>query len=317
MKRLFGILSAMAFGLGCFHAPVALARESDPSAAPAPAITPLAISVPEGHPRPVRPPLWRVADEDTVIWLFGTIHALPGNVAWYDGQVATALEGSLELVTEIGEVKPETMQVAVLSRALLPQGEKLRDKLTPEQRARYEACLSRLSIPAERFDPLKPWFAAVNLVMAQLARQGITGGQGVEATIDARAKRLGLRPAALETVEYQFAQFDSLAPDVQVRYLMESVDNLEKLDGELKRMIDAWLAGNAEELAIIMNENQSDPELARQLLWPRNKAWAEWVRHRLEQPGIVFMAVGAGHLAGPGSVQDELAARGVTTQRVQ
>jgi uncharacterized protein YbaP (TraB family) len=53
------------------------------------------------------------------------------------------------------------------------------------------------------------------------------------------------------------------------------------------------------------------------LLWQRNRAWADWVVKRLDTPGTVFVAVGAGHLAGEKSVQADLAARGLTVSRVQ
>ena len=49
----------------------------------------------------------------------------------------------------------------------------------------------------------------------------------------------------------------------------------------------------------------------------RNERWAEWVARRLETPGTVFVAVGAGHLAGEVSVQAMLAERGLATERVQ
>ena len=55
----------------------------------------------------------------------------------------------------------------------------------------------------------------------------------------------------------------------------------------------------------------------RLLLTDRNARWAEWVEKRLEQPGTVFMAVGAGHLAGKDSVQDFLAKRNVKVKRIQ
>jgi uncharacterized protein len=53
------------------------------------------------------------------------------------------------------------------------------------------------------------------------------------------------------------------------------------------------------------------------LLVRRNKAWAQWIRARLDQPGTAFIAVGAGHLGGEGSVQDQLKALGVESARVQ
>jgi uncharacterized protein YbaP (TraB family) len=53
------------------------------------------------------------------------------------------------------------------------------------------------------------------------------------------------------------------------------------------------------------------------LITDRNVAWAKWVKARLDKPGTVFVAVGAGHLAGTGSVQDQLATAGVVSKRVQ
>ena len=66
-----------------------------------------------------------------------------------------------------------------------------------------------------------------------------------------------------------------------------------------------------------MNAEESDAGLTELLLTQRNKAWADWIKARLDKPGTVFMAVGAGHLAGPGSVQDQLSARGLAATRLQ
>jgi uncharacterized protein YbaP (TraB family) len=49
----------------------------------------------------------------------------------------------------------------------------------------------------------------------------------------------------------------------------------------------------------------------------RNAAWASWIEARLDQPGTLFMAVGAGHLAGRDSVQELLRARGLASTRIQ
>ena len=59
------------------------------------------------------------------------------------------------------------------------------------------------------------------------------------------------------------------------------------------------------------------PELAKVLLHDRNARWADTIKARMDQPGTVFIAVGAGHLAGNHSVQDYLKDRGLTATRVE
>jgi uncharacterized protein YbaP (TraB family) len=67
----------------------------------------------------------------------------------------------------------------------------------------------------------------------------------------------------------------------------------------------------------VMNEGMTDPAVAEALLYNRNANWAEWIDTRMDTPGTVFIAVGAGHLAGARSVQDYLGAKGITVTRVK
>ena len=59
------------------------------------------------------------------------------------------------------------------------------------------------------------------------------------------------------------------------------------------------------------------PELMDALIARRNANWAQWVKGRLEKPGTVMMAVGAGHLAGDKSVVKLLQRQGLRVTRVQ
>ena len=58
------------------------------------------------------------------------------------------------------------------------------------------------------------------------------------------------------------------------------------------------------------------PEIYRLMFNDRNGRWANWIARRLQQPGVVFVAVGAGHLAGKDSVQHKLGNYGIRTARV-
>ena len=266
---------------------------------------------------PVRPALWKVSDEDTTIYLFGTIHVLPAKVDWFEGKIATAFEQSDVLVTEIVETDNAKMQALVLQKALLPADQSLRALLSDEERAAYEAALGQYSIPAVMLDRFEPWYAAVALSTLPLLKDGFASENGVETTLDARAIARKMPHTALETPEYQLDLFDNLPADVQHAYLAEVIEQLPHLKQELGQMVEAWKRGDPARLAELMNAEESNPVLLKTLLTDRNKAWATWIHARLAQPGTVFLAVGAGHLGGPGSVQEQLGARAIAVERLQ
>lgn len=263
------------------------------------------------------PAMWKVSDEDTTIYIFGTIHILPEGVDWLNGKVAEAFADSDELVTEIVGGDPLTMQALVLDKAILTDGTGLRDLLTNEERTAYEAALTGFGVPAATFDRFEPWYAAIGLSTLPLLREGFKNDHGVERILEIHATERQMAHHGLETPEYQLGLFDSLPLDVQKRYLAEIVRQLPDIGTTLNAMVEAWKRGNAEELARLMNEEESDPVLFETLLVNRNRDWANWIAERLDEPGTVFLAVGAGHLAGSRSLQAQLAASGIASERVQ
>jgi len=263
------------------------------------------------------PALWKVGDEDTTIYLFGTVHVLPKELEWYDATIANALDGSDMIVTEIKMDKASEAELQQLSMklGLLPPGTTLRSLLTPEQTATYEAGLAKLGAPPEAFDPVKPWLAGLTLSLLPLMQQGYDSNSGVEKILLAK---VGTKPqGALETAEFQLGIFNNMPTEAQVAFMMETVEGMDEIKPMLDRMVAEWAEGDATELANIMNEGMTDPAVAEALLYSRNANWAEWIDTRLDEPGTVFIAVGAGHLAGAKSVQDYLAQKGITVARVK
>ena len=310
MRKMHRILLA----LGALATSLAAAPPAPPAA---PLATPTAQleEVPTGTP--AQPAIWQVSDKDTTIFLFGTIHALPQGIDWFGERIASAFNGSQELVTEIVEADPAAMQASVRAKAMLPADKTLRGMLTPAQRTKYDAALTTYGIPVAALDRFKPWYAAVFLSALPVLRDGYAAQNGVEELLNARAKAAKRPHSALETAEYQLGLFDSLPPETQLRYLNEVVTDLPTARNQLGEMVEAWKRGDADALARLMNEDQDEPELMERLVTNRNKTWADWIKARLDKPGVVFVAVGAGHLAGAGSVQDQLRTRGITTSRVQ
>lgn len=305
-KRL-SLLTALpvaAMLLGC---PALAAQTAEPAVVSAPA--------PVEHHGPA---LWKVADEDTTIYLFGTVHALPTDVDWYTGPIASALGSADTLVTEIpaNATNDPAAQQMVAGKAVLPADKSLRDMLSEGDRKTYEGALTAIGMPVNAFDRFEPWFAGMTIAVLPLMKNGWTAESGVEHVIEVEAGADKAR-GALETVDYQIGLFDELPVKSQIAFLMASADNIDTIVPMMDKMVASWLAGDADGLALLMNEGFTDPALAQALLFDRNANWADWIAHRLDQPGTVFIAVGAGHLAGKQSVQDFLEARSIPVTRLQ
>lgn len=295
--------SAAACALAVLPAAPAFAGE-----APAAVVAPVGV---------VRPALWKVADDDTTIWLFGTIHILPEDVNWYTGPVASAFDASQELVTEIPIDEADSAQGVIAEMSRRTDGKALRDTLLPAERAGYDAGMASIGLPPQAFDANDAWFAALMLTLIPLKVAGYNTESGVDAQVGAKAKARHMENHALENAAYQIALFDTLPEPTQRAYLDEVVEALPTVRNDIDAMVRAWRAGDAEGLARLLTEDESDPQMRKVLLTDRNIAWAQWIKARLDRPGTVFVAVGAGHLAGPGSVQDVLGAAKVHSVRVQ
>jgi uncharacterized protein YbaP (TraB family) len=267
----------------------------------------------------VKPALWAVKDADTTIYLFGTVHVLKPGLSWFDGAVQKAFDTSDELVLELVLPDDQTEVAKVtLPMAMDQSGKPLPQKLDPETLAAYQATLTGLGLPANAFDAFEPWFAGVTLSVLPLTKHGYDPNQGVEKQLTAKAKA-GAKPiSGFETLTEQLGFFDTLPEVEQVSFLKSVVKDIDKLGPQLDKMVLLWGKGDPDGLAVTMNESmEATPELAKTLLFDRNARWADQIKTRMDKPGTVFVAVGAGHLAGEKSVQDYLAERGLKAQRIQ
>lgn len=277
-----------------------------------------AARVPTAKAAYVTPALWQVKDEDTTIYLFGTVHVLKPGTEWFKGGIKRAFDGSDELVLEIIEPEdPHAMAASMAHTALARDGLKLSDRLDTDMRGKYQTAMAANGLPWQMFEPFNPWMAGMALAVKPLEKLGYQAELGAEKTLTAAAKAAGKKIGALETVEQQLGYFAGLPMDSQVKFLNATVEGLPDMDKEFSSLIAHWQEGDPDKLAAEMNESlEATPELAQVLLIQRNVNWAKWIKERLARPGTVFIAVGAGHLAGKGSVQEQLKTMNVASARV-
>lgn len=266
-----------------------------------------------------KPALWLVSDADTKIYILGTVHSLPPGTQWQKGEIAEAISSADSLVLEIANADDPGEAVLVFNRMShskdLPS---IQERVAPDLRLQLEQSAKAAGLSLETLSGYETWGAALVLSNARTTEGGYERSAGVEVAL-LNAFRTAKKPIeGLETISQQYGYFDVLPEAEQRIMLANAIADPTKSQAQMKEAVDAWADGEPDRLAEAMNrETEATPMLKRLILTDRNARWALWIGKALDRPGVILVAVGAGHLAGAGSVQDALAKNGLKAVRIQ
>lgn len=271
-------------------------------------------------PALAKPALWVVKDADTTIYLFGTVHLMPKDADWHYPALDHALADSSTLYIEVTDDDPASMAALVLRHGMDP-GHPLSSQLSPSEAHRLSVLANKTGVPGgmQTLNMMRPWMAALTLAVTPLLKAGLAPEQGVDKQLKASMLGAGKPVLGLETAEQQIRFLADMPRAVELALLRSTMRDADKGPIKLTALIDAWKAGDADTIARIGNDDirKLEPRLYQLLLVQRNEAWATKIATMLQQPGIVFIAVGAAHLAGPDSVQAHLEQLGLPVEQVR
>jgi uncharacterized protein YbaP (TraB family) len=243
---------------------------------------------------PASPAMFVVRDADTIVYIFGTFHALDGKADWFSNQVRDAFENSNELVLET---------------------------LVPEGPGPVQMPAQPLAAPVTPVTPSASFLATTRMAISAGKSQGMQVNNGADMVLRHTAESEGKPVEGLETLESQFAMFNrmpSAAPAPRpIAGSPVEASPMASLSVAMAEMQSAWKRGDQRVFVRLLEQlNQSSPTTYKMLFTDRNERWADWVAARMQTPGTVFVAVGAGHLAGKDSLLAQLAQRGIESRRV-
>ena len=265
-----------------------------------------------------KPALWVTKDADTTIYLFGTVHLLPNDADWHDATLDRAVADSQALYIELTDDDQGNMMALVL-RYGLDAAHPLSSQLDADEQQRLRTAATEAGVPGgmQALNVMRPWLAALTLTTAPLLKAGLDPEHGVDKQLKAQMSAAGKQVFGLETAEQQMRFLADMPQEVQLDFLRSAMRDADKGPTQLIRLIDAWKDGDVATIARLEDEDmrQTAPELYQRLLVQRNEAWATKIAALLQQPGTVFIAVGAAHLAGPDSVQAQLHKLGIEAAR--
>lgn len=263
--------------------------------------------------------MWVIRDADSTIYLFGTVHVLTSKTEWNTPRVQAAMKDSKELWLEVIDSDDPAALGPLIQKFGLDFAKPLSKKLTSDQYARVTSVAKKYKFPVEQLEPMQPWLAAVTLALVPLQQAGFDPKLGVETKLTEAAKQQGDALKQLESSEKQMKFFASLSQADQIGLLMQFVDDADRGIDAFLRAVDAWASGN--EAGIdkepIADWRAKSPITYNLLLTRRNIDWAGQIEGMLKRSGTQMIAVGAGHLVGPDSVQVQLKKRGIEATRLQ
>jgi uncharacterized protein len=273
----------------------------------------------QSEAKPIRPAMWKVSDADTTIYLFGTIHLLPKDLAWQTPKMIEAMRASQGLVLEtVMDKDPQKTGAIMAQLGMSPDLPPLLDRVPPSKRDALKRVADRSGVPLQVLDRFESWAAALTLASAGMKDLPVSPEYGAEAVLSRRFVGDSKTVMGLETPAQQLGYFDGLPESAQRRFLESIADDDSNAQEEFDAMIKSWTAGDVKKIALTFDDElKLSPELTDVLLRKRNANWTQWIAARMEKPGTIFVAVGAGHLAGADSVNAMLAKRGFRVQRLQ
>lgn len=269
----------------------------------------------EGH----GPALWKIADGDTRIYIFGSVHALKPGTVWLSDDLRGKISAATAIYLEISaaEQQPAVAAGLLLKYGFVERGDSLKKHLPDKLYAELTAALVKQGVPRLAYDRFKPWTADLVYAAGKFTQAGYNPADGVEATIIGIAKTGHIPVEGLETAEYQITLFNALT-DAQVTQMLEGdLAERNEIPDSLGRLTTSWTNGDLTDLAAYFDEEMAQsPDLRKKMLTDRNASWVPKIRALLGKPGDYLVVVGAAHLIGPDSLIALLRKSGVTVERV-
>jgi uncharacterized protein YbaP (TraB family) len=271
-------------------------------------------------PAHAEPALWRIESPTAKIYLFGTMHILPKPADWLGPKITAAFQASDTLWEEadIGLNDP-SLAARVLADATAPDYD-LWAALAGPYADKLHTELHACGLPDEVVAHVRPWMASMMTSICQMMASG--GGKlgpmrdNPEALLLDKAHAAGKPVAYFETAEQQIGYLAHAPEAAQMGQLHQAIDEAAGGKDSFAEIETAWLSGDVAAIAASVAQSEKDDKAFYETVFPqRNARFAARIADMLKGRGTIFVAIGAGHLAGPDSVIAILEKQGIKSQR--
>jgi uncharacterized protein YbaP (TraB family) len=286
------------------------------------------------------PGLWKVTHGGSnVVWVLGTVGAVPKDVKWRSRQVEDVVSHAQAVI--FGEsVAPKNIGIfrgllllrSVLKARYNPDKAVLKDLIAPEQYSRWLVLRKKYFDDDEDYDRVRPMFIALQLMGAVAKESGLNeeGSLGRVVAETAKKRDVPVRPAELkvELADPKKAIKDFVATprDKDLACFTQTLDHLESDLVKMKSRAAAWSVGDIEAFrqlpvpvaqAVCMEAITSAPALQGEFTKVKDglsDAWLWEVQKAVELNAVTLAVTSLDDVLSPTGRLAKLRERGYTVE---
>lgn len=260
--------------------------------------------------------LWEISGNELEkpSYIFGTMHLVPKDDYFFTEKMQEKFNTCKKLILEVDINMPLKEQIEIAKQMMLPKGKLLSDYMTDKEFEKFKSyILDTLKIKKSTFkkiNKIKPLIGS-SLMLSELIGKSKT----YEKELNKLAKKNDMQVEGLETMEFQMNLINSISVEEQIEMMNNDELSGNPLDA-YNEMLKVYKEQDLLKLKELMDADDSMATIEDDFLKNRNKDWIPKIE-KLAKNNSVFIAVGAGHLAGDDGILQLLKDKGYTVNAVK
>ncbi|MFW6390137.1 MAG: TraB/GumN family protein [Halanaerobiales bacterium] len=258
--------------------------------------------------------LWEMSDEDTEIYMLGSIHLMKEGQYPLKDVIENSFEKADYLVVEADtrNVDQMALQTLIQEEGIYQDGQSLEDNLSTELYNKVTAKFKKYGLESENINPMKPWLVGLNLSQLKMLNADYDPQLGIDLYFLAKADEKEV--VEMESVDFQIKMFSSFSPELQELLIKDALNDETMFKDTLNELYKYWKNGDTEKLSQLLFEQLNEmPEMKPfydKVFFERNVNMANNIESYLDTPGTYFVILGAGHYVGDKGIVQVLKDKG-------
>ncbi len=260
------------------------------------------------------PPTYEICDEDSCIYLLGSIHIGDDKVTHFNNSIKEYYNKSKYLAVELDIQEIDV--TSTIDDYLLENGETIDNKISEELKNKIINFLENKNSMYTYTLLSKFKLGFINSYISLLATTELNMTEsGVDNYFLTLAHEENKEIISLETYEEQMDLILNYSDEIYINQINESIDNYEEMKKSLKELYQSYINEDIKKLEELINEDSSveednytleEKEYIKAMYSDRNIKMANNIEQFLSENKEVFMIVGAAHVLGDDGIVDLL-----------